>query len=425
MQLFDEFENVFTISQISSIIKKNIEGQFSDICLKGEVSGAKKHSSGHWYLSLKDEDAVIDAVCWRGTKLPVAFEDGIEVLAYGKITTYPMRSKYQLVINRVELSGEGALLKLIMDRKEKLKKEGLFENKLLIPKFPKIIGVITSSTGSVLQDILHRIKDRYPCCKVMIWPVSVQGEGAKEQISEAIVGFNEMIVEKPDVLIIARGGGSVEDLFVFNEEVVVRATANSLIPTISAVGHETDFTLIDYASSVRAPTPTAAAEIATPSIKDLLNLVDIMYKRILFCIKRITSIQKELIQRFLIGDPTRILEAIWLRFDDWSQRLDCVKFIKLFQEKILKISLRLPDVNVLKMHLDQNHYKFLMLSKMIFQEKLQSLMLINLLSPKEPLKRGFCFVELSGSAITSKKDLNKDEVIDLTFYDGKIKTRVL
>lgn len=261
----------FTVTELSQALKRTVEENFSWVRVRGEVSGFKRAASGHLYMTLKDENAVLDAVCWKGVaaRLGIAPEDGLEIIATGKLTTYPGRSKYQIVIDSMELAGEGALLKLLEDRRKKLAAEGLFDEsrKRPLPFLPEVIGVVTSPTGAVIRDILHRLRDRFPR-HVLVWPVLVQGKGAAEQVAAAIKGFNAIrsggAVPRPDLLIVARGGGSLEDLWAFNEEIVVRAAAASEIPMISAVGHETDTTLIDFASDRRAPTPTAAAEIAVP-----------------------------------------------------------------------------------------------------------------------------------------------------------------
>ncbi len=267
----------YTVSELSLALRRSIEDGFGFVRVRGEVSGFKRHGSGHCYLALKDADAVLDAVCWRMTamRLAVKPEDGMEVVCTGRLTTFPGRSKYQLVIDTIELAGVGALLKMLEERRRRLAAEGLFaaERKQKLPYLPAVIGVVTSPTGAVIRDILHRLADRFPR-RVLIWPVAVQGEGAAAQVAAAIAGFNRLprdgAVPRPDLIIVARGGGSLEDLMAFNEEIVVRAAASSLIPLISAVGHETDTTLIDHASDVRAPTPSAAAEIAVPVRLELI-----------------------------------------------------------------------------------------------------------------------------------------------------------
>src|SRR5882724_7662607 len=258
----------YTVSELSLALKRSIEDNFSHVRVRGEISGFKRHGSGHCYFALKDAEAVLDAVCWRTTaiRLPIKPEDGMEVVCTGRLTTYPGRSKYQLVIDSIALAGVGALLKILEDRRQRLAAEGLFaaERKKKLPFLPEVIGIVTSPTGAVIRDILHRLADRFPR-RVLVWPVAVQGEGAAAQVAAAIAGFNGLApagpVPRPDVIIVARGGGSLEDLMAFNEEIVVRAAASSTIPLISAVGHETDTTLIDFVSDRRAPTPSAAAEM--------------------------------------------------------------------------------------------------------------------------------------------------------------------
>ncbi|MVA74049.1 exodeoxyribonuclease VII large subunit [Agrobacterium vitis] len=267
----------FSVSELSGSIKRTIETAFDQVRVRGEISGFRgQHSSGHAYFSLKDDKARIDAVIWKGSfsKLKYRPEEGMEVIATGRITTFPGSSKYQIVIEQMEPAGAGALMALIEERKRRFTAEGLFDpaTKQLLPFMPKVIGVVTSPTGAVIRDILHRISDRFPV-HVLVWPVKVQGEGSGDEVANAINGFNAFqpdgVIPRPDVLIVARGGGSLEDLWSFNDEAVVRAAAASAIPLISAVGHETDWTLIDYAADVRAPTPTGAAEMAVPVKADL------------------------------------------------------------------------------------------------------------------------------------------------------------
>src|SRR5215470_7501744 len=268
----------FTVTEISLAVKRTLEGAFERVRVRGEISGCKRANSGHLYFALKDEESKLDAVCWRGTavRLAVTPEDGLEVVATGRVSGYPGRSSYQLLVESLELAGEGALLKLLEERRRKLAGEGLFDQdrKRRLPFLPEVIGIVTSPTGAVIRDILHRLADRFPR-RVLLWPVLVQGDGAKEQIAAAIAGFNAIRpggpVPRPDLLIVARGGGSLEDLWAFNEEIVVRAAAASTIPLISAVGHETDWTLLDLVADARAPTPTKAAEWAVPKFSELFE----------------------------------------------------------------------------------------------------------------------------------------------------------
>ncbi len=345
----------FSVSEISQALKRSVEDSFSYVRVRGEISGFKRAASGHLYLALKDTNAVLDGVCWRGTaqRLGLTPEDGMEVVVSGKLTTYPGRSKYQIVIERMELAGEGALLKLLEDRRRKLQAEGLFDpdRKQAIPYLPTVIGVVTSPTGAVIRDILHRLSDRFPR-HVLLWPVIVQGEGASEQIANAIEGFNALPesgpAPRPDVLIVARGGGSLEDLWAFNEEAVVRAAANSVIPLISAVGHETDTTLIDFASDQRAPTPTAAAEMAVPVRRDLMLGLNDLDRRGANGLNRLVSTAAMRLEGLSRGlpNPDNLIGAAQQRTDDLGERLH-VQMTSLLREsqrdsKALSARLRSP-----------------------------------------------------------------------------------
>ncbi len=321
---------VYSVAELSGALKRVVEDSFGYVRVRGEISGFKRAASGHLYMVLKDADANMDAVCWRGTagKLGIEPEDGLEVIATGRITTYATRSKYQMIIERMEIAGEGALLKMIEERRKRLAAEGLFddERKAALPYLPEVIGVVTSPTGAVFRDILHRLNDRFPR-RVLLWPVLVQGTNAAEQVSAAIEGFNGLAVggdvPRPDLLIVARGGGSLEDLMAFNEENVVRAAAASAIPLISAIGHETDTTLIDFAADWRAPTPTAAAEIAVPVRIELLaqvtddgsRLFGAMTRQLAGLAQQVTGLGRGL------PEPRRLLEAAMQRSDDWGERL--------------------------------------------------------------------------------------------------------
>ena len=268
----------WTVSELSAALKRTVEDAYGFVRVRGEVSGFKGPSpSGHCYFRLKDDKAVLEGVIWKGVwgRMRVKPEEGLDVIVSGKLTTFAGSSKYQLVIDTLEPAGVGALMKLLEERKKKLAAEGLFDEarKQLLPFLPDVIGVVTSPTGAVIRDILHRLADRFPR-RVLVWPVRVQGEASAAEVANAIDGFNALpergALPRPDLIIVARGGGSLEDLWSFNEEIVVRAAADSMIPLISAVGHETDITLIDFASDRRAPTPTAAAEMAVPVRAELM-----------------------------------------------------------------------------------------------------------------------------------------------------------
>jgi exodeoxyribonuclease VII large subunit len=320
----------YTVSELALALRRTIEGEFAHVRVRGEISGWKRHGSGHCYFALKDAEAVIDAVCWRMTaqRLALRPEDGMEVVCSGRLTTYPGRSKYQIVVDWIELAGRGALLKLLEERRQRLAAEGLFaaERKQKLPFLPEVIGIVTSPSGAVIRDMLHRLSDRFPR-RVLLWPVAVQGEGAAAQIAAAIAGFNRLApggpVPRPDLLIVARGGGSLEDLMAFNEEIVVRAAAASAIPLISAVGHETDTTLLDHAADLRAPTPTAAAEMAVPVRLDLIAALGGNSARLAAGLARLFAEQRLRLDGLARGlpDPADLLGAAAQRLDDKSERL--------------------------------------------------------------------------------------------------------
>src|SRR5262249_33821945 len=320
----------YTVSELSLALKRSVEENFSHVRVRGEISGYKRHSSGHCYFVLKDAEAALDAVCWRQTaiRLPIKPEDGMEVVCTGRLTTYPGRSKYQLVVDSIALAGMGALLRILEDRRRRLAAEGLFaaERKKKLPFLPEIIGIVTSPSGAVIRDILHRLGDRFPR-RLLLWPVAVQGEGAAAQIAAAIQGFNRLQatgpVARPDLIIVARSGGSLEDRMPFNEEMVVRAAAASAIPLISAVGHETDTTLIDHASDRRAPTPTAAAEMAVPVRLDLIGELNTKTARLTGGLSRLFTGHRQNLAGLARGlpDPQDLLGGAAQRLDDRIERL--------------------------------------------------------------------------------------------------------
>jgi len=320
----------YTVSELARALKRSIEENFAVVRVRGEISGFKRHGSGHCYLSLKDAEAVIDAVCWRMTAMRLGLkpEDGMEVVCTGRLTTFPGRSKYQLVIDTIELAGVGALLKLLEERRKRLAAEGLFaaERKKKLPFLPELIGIVTSPSGAVIRDMLHRLAERFPR-RVLLWGVAVQGEGAAAQVAAAINGFNRLPaagpVPRPQLIIVARGGGSLEDLMAFNEEVVVRAAAASAIPLISAVGHETDTTLIDHASDRRAPTPTAAAEMAVPVRLDLLSELGGNSARLSGSLARLFDQRRLHLAGLARGlpDPQDLIGTATQRLDDRTERL--------------------------------------------------------------------------------------------------------
>ena len=412
----------YTVSEISAAIKKLVENSFSFVRVKGEIFGAKRADSGHWYLSLKDENSLLAAVCWRGVAntLPLKIEDGIEVIASGRITTFNGRSSYQLVIEKLEIAGEGALLKLLEERKQKFLAEGLFaqEHKKPIPYLPQTIGVITSPTGAVIRDIIHRVRDRFPS-RIIVWPTPVQGEGAADKIAAAIRGFNALPLgdkKRPDVLIVARGGGSLEDLWPFNEEVVVRAVYDSVIPLISAVGHETDTMLIDYAADLRAPTPTGAAELAVPVKKDIYNTLLTADLRMQNAVTRYMGEFKQYVEALGRGIPP--LEQLVLenqqKIDDRSERLK-LAFANLLKDKD----------NLLKLtNLKPFYIKNLLEAK---NEKLKNLALrLDSVSVESVLKRGFAWVsDGQFKTLYSATHAKRCDELHIRFVDGIVKVKMM
>lgn len=321
----------YTVSEISGALKRAVEDQFGHVRVRGEISGYRgPHSSGHAYFALKDDRSRLEAVVWKGTMGRLKFrpEEGMEVIATGKLTTYPGSSKYQIVIDNLEPAGAGALMALLEERKRKLAAEGLFDDdrKQLPPFMPKVIGVVTSPTGAVIRDIVHRIKDRFPL-HVIVWPVRVQGETSGAEVAAAVAGFNALPLDgpvpRPDLLIVARGGGSLEDLWGFNDEALIRAVAASDIPVISAVGHETDWTLIDLAADRRAPTPTGAAELAVPVKADLEATLANLGARLRNCTSRLLDRRRQAVRAAAraLPSPDQLLALPRRQFDEATSRL--------------------------------------------------------------------------------------------------------
>ena len=319
----------WTVSELSAALKRTVEDAYGYVRVRGEISGFRGASpSGHCYFRLKDDKAVLEGVIWKGTygRMRIKPEEGLDVIATGRLTTFPGSSKYQIVIDSLEPAGIGALMKLLEERKKKLAAEGLFDEarKQLLPFLPEVIGVVTSPTGAVIRDILHRLADRFPR-RVLVWPVRVQGETSAAEVAAAIDGFNALPEDgplpRPDLIIVARGGGSLEDLWSFNEEIVVRAAAGSMTPLISAVGHETDFTLIDFAADWRAPTPTAAAEKAVPVRADLLLQLRQLGTRKLACWQRGIEQRRKELNLLTRALPKDILAQPRQQLDNLAERL--------------------------------------------------------------------------------------------------------
>ena len=408
-----------TVSELSGALKKTIENAFGQVRVRGEISGFKRHASGHCYFTLKDENACIDAVIWRSGAAGLAFrpEDGAEVIATGKLTTYPGRSKYQIIVDRMELAGEGALLALLEKRRRALAAEGLFETdrKRRLPFLPRVIGVVTSPTGAVIRDILHRLEDRCPT-RVILWPVPVQGEGAAARIAAAIRLFPS-IEPRPDLLIVARGGGSIEDLWPFNEEEVVRAAAESPIPLISAVGHETDTTLIDFASDLRAPTPTAAAEIAVPVRAELFAQLSELQHRAQHCLSRRIERGRE---RFELTScrwpqPQAIFAPMIQRLDEVGERLP--------RSLAARAGTARADLNLVagRLRPDLIDQRIERLSERLGA----AWKMAQLVHPERPLSKGYVRVtDRDGKTLTHSAEARAAERLALHFGDGKVDATV-
>lgn len=426
----------YSVSEISGAIKRSLEDQFGYIRIRGEISGWKIASSGHCYFCLKDANALISAVSWRSSLAKLSFkpEDGLEVVASGKITTYPGRSNYQIIVDKLEPAGAGALMALLEQRKKQLALEGLFapERKKPLPYLPETIGIITSPTGAVIRDILHRLGDRFPV-NVLIWPVAVQGEGAVEQITAAIQGFNAM-PSPPDLLIVARGGGSIEDLWAFNEELVVRSAAASRIPLISAVGHETDTTLIDFVSDRRAPTPTAAAEMAVPVRSELQAQMAEITARLTRAVSQQLCVREEKLISLLRGlpRPAELMQQAVQRLDNWSERHQAtlpallahkaqqlaIAVAKLTPQLLKKDLVNLEEkLSAQSIRLTPSYLRLLQYRG----EKLMGLArLLETVSYTGTLRRGFALVKSQGNLVTSAGQAKQSTTLELLFHDGEV-----
>jgi len=376
-------------------LKGLVEGAFARVKIRGEISGLKNHSSGNCYFDLKEsfggKDFILACVVWKWTKLSAKLEEGLEVVLTGRATTYGGRSSYQLTVEDAEIAGVGALFKIIEERRKKLAAEGLFDaaRKRPIPSFPRIIGVASSATGAVINDIIHRISERFPL-RIILWPCAVQGEGAEAEIVAAIRGLNSLAEgDRPDTIIVARGGGSLQDLMPFNSEEVVRAAAASQIPLISAVGHETDTTLIDFAADLRAPTPTAAAELATPNKRELLQALSATGARVQNIIFR--TLDNFALK--LAGASARLKNPLQL-IGEASERVD-EKFARLHTAAMNKLA-RMAD-------------------KVVFAGKM-----IESFSFKNVLARGYAIAWNGHDVVETSAELARLGVATLELKDGKI-----
>ena len=429
---------VYSVGEFSHIIKKLVETNFSYVRIRGEISRPSFPGSGHVYFTLKDTDGTIAAIIWKYTlpRLSIKPEEGMEVICTGKVTTFAGQSKYQIIVESMEVAGEGALLKMLEDRRKTFLQQGLFNQELKkpIPYLPKKIGVITSPSGAVIKDILHRLNDRFPS-HVYLWPVAVQGEGSAEQISHAIDKFNQLTgktnIKKPDLIIIARGGGSLEDLWSFNEEIVVRSVFNSHIPVISAVGHETDTTLIDFVADLRVPTPTAAAEKAVPVRDELIARVDELNLRFRTSFNNMFNINKNRLNNLvkLLGKPDYIFENKTQKLDFKYKEIDNL-FKDIYLEKKNKIAqytqmLVPPKVLISnlfsKQQLLETKFKNYLVNIITRKEtKLNSLgQLLEASSFNRVLDRGFSLVlDNAGKPIKLSAEAPKNANVKIKFTDG-------
>lgn len=430
-----------SISEISALLKRTVEDRFGFVRVRGELSGVKRAASGHLYLSLKDENAKLDGVMWRGGVQKLGFrpEDGVEVIATGKLTTYPGRSNYQIVIDRMEIAGEGALLALLAKLKARLEAEGLFApaGKKALPFLPRVIGVVTSPTGAVIRDILHRLSDRFPT-RVIVWPVLVQGQGAAAQIVNAVRGFSALPeggpIPRPELVIVARGGGSIEDLWSFNEEEVVRAVAECTIPIISAVGHETDTTLCDFAADLRAPTPTAAAEMAVPVQAELVAFVADLNARQRRALARQLSQAKERLEARSqrLPQPHALLQGQAQRIDDLAERLrralvhrtEIAGSLLARHAGALRPALLMARVGRERERLAAQRLRPETLLQRInhARGKVDALdRLRRSLDPKAPLQRGYVLVTApDGKGVHTRADAATHATLRIEFADGSI-----
>lgn len=436
----------FSVSELSGAIKRALEDGFGYVRLKGEISGYRgPHASGHCYFALKDDKAKIEAVIWKGAfgRLRFKPEEGMEVIAQGKITTFPGSSKYQIVIEALQPAGAGALMALLEERKRKFAAEGLFDEgrKKPRPFLPRVVGIVTSPTGAVIRDMLHGFNERYPAC-VLLWPVRVQGDGSAAEVAAAIRGFNALEVDgkipRPDVLIVARGGGSLEDLWSFNEEIVVRAAAESRIPLISAVGHETDWTLIDLVADARAPTPTKAAEWAVPKYSELIDALEKLMLRKRTAVRRSLAAAQTHLKASSRGLP-KLQDLVALprqRFDEADRRLSraLLANTRAHATRLARVSGRLSPTPIIQKHsrcgerlevLEKRAGRALLnrvaVSRRVLEGKAA---LLKSLGYHSILSRGFALVRNeAGETIRQSAAVIAGSLLNVEFSDGRIAAR--
>ena len=433
----------FSVSELSGAIKRMIEGEFAHVRIKGEVGRVSRPRSGHVYLDLKDDRAVINGIIWKGvaSRLATQPEEGLEVVATGRLTTFPGQSKYQIVIEDIKPAGMGALMAMLEKRKAALQAEGLFDTdrKQPIPYLPEVIGVVTSPSGAVIRDILHRLRDRFPR-KVLIWPVAVQGDKCAPEVAAAIRGFNALTpggaLPRPDLLIVARGGGSLEDLWGFNEEVVARAASESEIPLISAVGHETDTTLIDYVSDQRAPTPTAAAELAVPVRLELLAWLDQQDARLTQALTSGVTRRGERLRDLSRALPRAetLTQAQRQQIDHLDERLpNALKAGLQTRQIYLSRHAGRLHVGAIRQRLTAEYRSLSVLSERMkpaytrrlgqLSDRLTALdRQRQAMGYVETLKRGYAVVHGADGLVTNKAAAEAAGSLEIEFHDGKVKT---
>jgi exodeoxyribonuclease VII large subunit len=392
------FDNILSVSELTRAIKSVLEEGFENIVVQGEISNFKRHTSGHFYFTLKDANAQLSAVMWRGRNSALSFtpQDGMKVIAQGNITLYEARGNYQLDCYELQPAGRGELQLAYEQLKQQLANEGLFdsERKKNIPLFPERIGIVTSPTGAALQDMLNVLARRFPCIEIILYPVRVQGSGAAEEIAQAIRDFNAL--QNIDVMVIGRGGGSLEDLWAFNEEIVARAIVDSAIPVVSAVGHEIDFSISDFVADLRAPTPSAAAELIVPNSNDLREEVKKNISSMRNAMNDMIRTNKEriqsLVQSYSFRRPFDAIRQYFQRIDEMQATLQRVYEyrIKMQKQYVETLLLRLQSLN-----------------------------------PNAVLQRGYAIVYENGKAITSAKRLKKNDEVALQFYDGRLPAKII
>ena len=399
-------DTIFTVSDAASLLKGVVETAFPRIKIRGELSQITRATSGHIYMTIKDAGAAISVIVWRGTPVNFKLEDGLEVVITGRFTTYPARSNYQIVASEIEMAGVGAILKMLEERKQKLAREGLFDEsrKKPLPRLPKVIGVVTSPTGAAFQDIQNRLRERFPV-HVLLYPATVQGVTAAAEVAAGIEYFNRM--QNVDVIIVARGGGSLEDLLPFSEEVVVRAAAASKIPLISGVGHEPDWMLIDFAADYRAPTPTGAAEAVVPTKISLIQDLENLWVRLSggFTTRLINA--KQRLESVNIKSPKQVLMEHMQRLDDVGRTLNII-----INTKIVSAQQKMDNVSGFS-NILQNRMAVLSQSLQHMEQMLNSL------SYKNVLARGYAIVRDADNKIISRVDGGVPKTIELS--DGIIK----